>query len=362
MSGPLASVIVPVYNVEPYLAQCVASLRGQTCPDLEIILVDDGSTDGSGLLCDGFAREDPRIRVIHKANGGLSSARNAGLDRARGTYIYFVDSDDWAERDMVAESAKIMERWGCGQCAWGNSVVEEGKADRYWGRRRPLTLRFPTPERRGRFLCQWLLAYRLGWSVWSRVFRRDVIERYGLRFQDEREIGAEDLDFTFRYLARCGSLRYLPRSLYAYRQRPDSIMHTGTLQRRTACMLRMVRRQEELLSGEALFRRFYVYGGVILAGTLDNFIKDQPVEAGLAQALDCFRSGEDWDYLRAQAALALENRAEIRRWCGWRLGGRVCAFYQYVLDQDPGPLRRWDRVYRCYDTLRDAKSRLLYRR
>ena len=62
------------------------------------------------------------------------------------------------------------------------------------------------------------------------------------------------------------------------------------------------------------------------------------------------------------AALALENRAEIRRWCGWRLGGRVCAFYQYVLDQDPGPLRRWDRVYRCYDTLRDAKSRLLYRR
>ena len=86
------------------------------------------------------------------------------------------------------------------------------------------------------------------------------------------------------------------------------------------------------------------------------------MEAGLAQALDCFRSGEDWDYLRAQAALALENRAEIRRWCGWRLGGRVCAFYQYVLDQDPGPLRRWDRVYRCYDTLRDAKSRLLYRR
>ena len=138
MSGPLASVIVPVYNVEPYLAQCVASLRGQTCPDLEIILVDDGSTDGSGLLCDGFAREEPRIRVIHKANGGLSSARNAGLDRARGTYIYFVDSDDWAERDMVAESVKIMERWGCGQCAWGNSVVEEGKADRYWGRRRPL--------------------------------------------------------------------------------------------------------------------------------------------------------------------------------------------------------------------------------
>ena len=81
---PKISIIVPVYNVEPYLARCVASLRGQTCPDLEILLVDDGSTDGSGLLCDGFAREDPRIRVIHKENGGVSRARNDGIAAAQG--------------------------------------------------------------------------------------------------------------------------------------------------------------------------------------------------------------------------------------------------------------------------------------
>lgn len=359
--GPLASVIVPVYNVKPYLAQCVSSLRAQTYANLEIILVDDGSTDGSGSMCDVFAGEDPRIRVLHQANGGLSAARNAGLDAARGTYLYFVDSDDWAAQGMVEESVSLMERHGYGQCAWGSSIVEEGKASYYWGRRRPATFRFPTPEKRGRFLCRWLLSYRLGWSVWSRVFRRDVIDRYGLRFESEREIGAEDLDFTFRYLARCRSLHYLPRPFYAYRQRSDSIMHAGNLRRRTACMLRMIRRQEALLSGEELFRPFYIYGGVILAGTLDNFIKDRPVEEGLALALACFREGGDWDYLLSQAKRALDDQAGIRRRCGWRLGGRVCAFYQYVLDQDPGPLCRWDRVYRCYDALRDAKSRLLYR-
>ena len=105
MGEPLVSVIVPVYNVEAYLARCVASLRGQTYPDLEIILVDDGSADGSGLLCDSFAREDPRIRVIHQPNAGVSAARNAGLEAASGSYVCFVDGDDWAEETMAAEAA-----------------------------------------------------------------------------------------------------------------------------------------------------------------------------------------------------------------------------------------------------------------
>lgn len=354
------SVIVPVYNVSAYLGRCMRSLLAQTFQDREILLVDDGSTDGSGLLCDGFAREDPRIQVIHKANGGLSSARNAGLDRACGTYIYFVDSDDWAERDMVAESAKIMERWGCGQCAWGNSVVEEGKADRYWGRRRPLTLRFPTPERRGRFLCQWLLAYRLGWSVWSRVFRRDVIERYGLRFQDEREIGAEDLDFTFRYLARCGSLRYLPRALYAYRQRPDSIMHTGTLQRRTACMLRMVRRQEEGLRGSGFSEPFYLYGGTALAALLWSFTAREPAAEALARAVRSLEGSGDWDYLTAQARLA--DRAELRRWCGRRLGDQAGGLFRYVLTGDPTDYCRALAAQERFTALRAWKNRVLHGR
>ena len=102
MTEPLISVIIPVYNVEKYLEKCISSVVGQTYKNIEIILVDDGSTDKSGTMCDLLAEKDSRIVVIHKANGGLSSARNAGLDIAKGDYIGFVDSDDWIEPDMYA--------------------------------------------------------------------------------------------------------------------------------------------------------------------------------------------------------------------------------------------------------------------
>ena len=91
---PRVSVIVPVYNVKPYLKRCVDSIIVQSFVDFELILVDDGSTDGSGEICDTYARADGRVQVLHKPNGGLSDARNHGLDRARGAYITFIDSDD----------------------------------------------------------------------------------------------------------------------------------------------------------------------------------------------------------------------------------------------------------------------------
>ena len=97
---PKISIIVPVYNVEQYLAECIESIRNQSLTDIEIILVDDGSPDNSGAICDDYARKDDRIRVIHKKNGGLSSARNAGLEVAIGEYIGFVDSDDWVDGEM----------------------------------------------------------------------------------------------------------------------------------------------------------------------------------------------------------------------------------------------------------------------
>ena len=98
----LISVIVPVYNVEAYLDRCMYSVLNQTYQNLEILLIDDGSTDGSPALCDAYAAKDRRIKVLHKPNGGLSDARNAGLALAQGAYIGYVDSDDWIESDMYA--------------------------------------------------------------------------------------------------------------------------------------------------------------------------------------------------------------------------------------------------------------------
>ena len=102
----LISIIVPVYNVEKYIRRCINSILNQTYQYLEIILVDDGSTDNSGLICDKYAHMDNRITVIHKKNGGLSSARNTGIDIAKGAYIGFIDSDDW----IAPETYEVLYR------------------------------------------------------------------------------------------------------------------------------------------------------------------------------------------------------------------------------------------------------------
>ena len=101
MNSPLVSVIVPVYNVAPYLEQCLDSIVNQTYRNLEIILVDDGSTDESGAICDRYAEQDSRIQVVHKENGGQSSARNVALDMMTGEWVLFVDSDDWIELNTL---------------------------------------------------------------------------------------------------------------------------------------------------------------------------------------------------------------------------------------------------------------------
>ena len=123
--NPLVSIIVPVYNILEYLPQCVRSVTAQTYENLEIFLVDDGSTDGTGQLCDSLAKEDARIRVFHKENGGSSSARNFGIERAHGAYLGFVDSDDYIEPDMYEKLVKALIKSGKGIAQIGRDEIDE---------------------------------------------------------------------------------------------------------------------------------------------------------------------------------------------------------------------------------------------
>lgn len=356
MENPLVSVIIPVYNVKPYLKECAASVQAQTYTNLQIILVDDGSTDGSGELCDALAKEDARIEVIHKGNGGLSSARNAGLEASKGVYIYFVDSDDWVDTAMVERTLVPMERDGYDQCAWGILIVEEGGGNRSRSRTTPLSLRFPTMKEKQRVLCRWLLSNRIGWSANSRVYRRDLIERNGLRFQNEREIGAEDLDFVFRYFAVCGSFYCIPDRFYNYRQRNNSIMHIDSRDSFVTRELCLLRRQEEILSGQEIFRPLYIYGGITLSVYFDNYIENVSTDQELTEARAAFLSAVgDRDYLEKQARLALRDRRGVLRICGWYLGLQVCAFYRYMLS---GKLRMGHRfiwLRQCYERVRSVR-------
>lgn len=125
MSTPLISIIVPVYNIKEYLPRCVDSLREQTYPNIEILLVDDGSTDGTGVLCDELAAKDGRIRVFHKENGGSSSARNLGLSMVQGEYIGFVDSDDYVEPDMYECLYRALQEQDAQIAQVGRNEIDE---------------------------------------------------------------------------------------------------------------------------------------------------------------------------------------------------------------------------------------------
>lgn len=220
---PTISVIVPIYKVEKYLERCVNSILAQTYTDFELILVDDGSPDLCGKICDEYAEKDRRVSVIHKKNGGLSDARNAGLDIAKGNYILFVDSDDYIELNLIETAMQYLEKEPDALVGFGYTVLDENgvKLSEYLGR--PLNVVFNTEER-VRFICNELSDYQIAWSSWSKFYNRQIIEKHHIRFVDNKKIFAEDLYFSLCYFPFVEKFINIPKPLYNYLQRNDSIM------------------------------------------------------------------------------------------------------------------------------------------
>lgn len=220
---PFFSLILPCYNVAQYLERCVRSIFTQDFADYEIILVDDGSTDATSALCDAMAAEYACVRVIHKANGGLSSARNAGLDAAKGSFVWFIDSDDWIE-----ERALVMIHQAC--CDGDVDVV---KFDHYRVEAFMEAVRCEVApglyqgealeQLRRQAFCE---AGRYGLSACMHVYRRELLEQHGLRFVSERQVGSEDYLFNLQALLHVRGLRMLCCPLYSYERRVGSLTQT----------------------------------------------------------------------------------------------------------------------------------------
>lgn len=170
----LLSVIIPVYNVEEYLAKCVDSILNQTYRNLEVILVNDGSKDGSGSICDDFVQKDSRVRVIHKENGGLSSARNAGMDAAKGEYISFIDSDDWIETDSYEHLLGLMEKYQVKLVCGGNWDVDGATGEKTLGIC-PKKEELVTGEE---FVGKMFLWDGCDSSVCDKIFHRSLLENF----------------------------------------------------------------------------------------------------------------------------------------------------------------------------------------
>lgn len=219
------SVIVPVYNTEQYLKECVDSLLKQTLTDLEIILIDDGSPDNSACICDEYAKLDSRVKVIHKENGGLSSARNAALDICKGEYIGFVDSDDFVEPTMFEELYNSAINYNSDISICALSTFSEKSII-------PKMLPFEKEVYKDSDIMKCFLVPLLGENpnekikylegfVCRQLFKREIIGN--IRFKSEREYFAEDVMFDFDIYPLCRTISVVNKPLYFYRYNGDSL-------------------------------------------------------------------------------------------------------------------------------------------
>ncbi len=213
------SVVVPVYKTEKYLEKCVKSIVDQTFKDLEIILVDDGSPDGSGSLCDKLAETDKRITVIHKANGGLSSARNAGVDAATGEYLGFVDSDDWIEQEMYEVLYKRLNQSGA-DISCCNIVRRRGNEEIPIIKDISLDVTFSGGEALERVLDD---DEKILFSMANKLFRADLFN--GLRLREG--ILFEDYQIMPQLLLRAEKVTCTGMTLYNYYESEGSLLRGG---------------------------------------------------------------------------------------------------------------------------------------
>ena len=214
---PLVSIIIPVYQVEKYLDKCIASVVGQTYQNLQIILIDDGSTDRSPAICDGWKERDPRITVIHQPNGGLSRARNAGLKLATGEFIGFVDSDDWIEPNMVETLLSVLQETAADIAVGGFEVfTEDSKSITYAQPKSTKRSLYSTEEALKRLL---LLRGFIRNFVWNKLYRRTVLS--GVAFPEGRLY--EDVTWTAQVIGNAKSVVCVDQIFYHYLHRPDSL-------------------------------------------------------------------------------------------------------------------------------------------
>lgn len=228
MAEELISVVIPVYNVAPYLRECLDTVIRQTYKNLDIVIVDDGSTDGGGAICDEYAKMDGRIKVIHQTNQGLVAARKAGAKAAAGTYIGFVDSDDWIDLDMYENLIAIMRRADAELVSCGRYIEDKNGADILHdligeGTYSPLT---------SEYFCRHMIYNEEEdlWGVtpnfWNKLFIREKLVKFQEKL-DNRITYGEDDACVYPYILSCSKIVVVEKPMYHYRMRPSSMSHSG---------------------------------------------------------------------------------------------------------------------------------------
>ncbi|WP_304002756.1 glycosyltransferase family 2 protein [Faecalicoccus pleomorphus] len=263
------SIIVPVYQVEAHIDECITSILDQTFRDFELILVDDGSLDRCPAICDAYAQKDSRIRVIHQKNQGLSAARNTGLQAARGDYIGFVDSDDFIEASMYEKLLDNLEREKadisvCGRYkVWGDKKIQEQKSNVYKVMDSAQALALMNTNVLGYFDV----------AAWDKIYKRSCFK--GIEFPEGKL--CEDWFVMYKLFFNARRIVYDSIPLYNYRQRTGSITHGKKVNTMSLVasleVLNFVRTQQPQYVREAQFA--YVFAGI---GVIDNYIEQSSID------------------------------------------------------------------------------------
>ena len=233
LNQPLVSIIVPVYNAEVYLGPCLESLRSQTWPNLEIILVNDGSTDGSGQLCAAAARADPRIRFLDQPNKGVSAARNAALAMAEGDHLQFSDSDDLLTPDATETLVRAAQSTGADLVISHFFRVDKDKQAQRGHIKGECLL---TRQEFAQEMVKAPANYYYG-ALWNKLYRRSIVEKQELRFAED-VTWSEDFLFNLEYIRHVRLVAAVPKPLYYYHKRPGSLITSQATLRKVIQMKR----------------------------------------------------------------------------------------------------------------------------
>lgn len=248
------SVIIPIYKVEQYIRRCLDSILAQTYHNLEIILVDDGSPDNCPLICDEYAKRDPRIKVIHKPNGGLSDARNAGLKVFTGDYVYFFDSDDYIANNLIEIALHSALTTSADLVIFNYYRVDE--QDNLLSTSNFRTGIYDIEDRnRVDYIVNNLAKYTVGWEAWNRLYKSDVIRENHLFFWDNKVIFAEDFGFSLNFALHANKISCIPDALYYYLIRENSIMSTAVKEPRLSAAIALSKLMEEKIKSSFQYSR-----------------------------------------------------------------------------------------------------------
>lgn len=300
----MISVIVPIYKVEKYLKRCVNSLLAQSYSDFELILVDDGSPDNCGNICEEYAAKDKRIRVIHKDNGGLSDARNAGLKIAKGEYIAFVDSDDWVATNYLETLLKVIELTGSDICEC-EVLKTTGEIEKYENSKEKHTS-YSSEKALELLICDKILHQ----YVWNKLYKRSCLKDIPFAVGKINE----DEFWTYQVFGHARRITKISNTLYYYFQRENSIMGNHyNLKRLDALAAKSLRQRyiEEKFPALTEVSKINLFESCIYSGqmTLKFLEKNEKKQAKII--IDNIRKQYSCDI-----RLILQMSGSERLWCG----------------------------------------------